>query len=474
MDLKTKEDIQFHALSAFSENLVKARQRLESMNAQMRDPETDLAVKAELTNNIRASIQLYDSFRIKQAKKKREVLNSLCAKYPLIKQEDILRCLDTAINEYEIQERELNTHIIIATKTSTQATAPASQAAAPPAPTTQAATPAAPPAPASKGTKPLFATNIVEQSSITIPAYKTPSRSDMAVLLVYFNALSYKKLAQNLCLIYHTLTRAGIPVYLVEHCFKDQTPLFPENGTTIFNTRSDSYMFYKENLLNWLMPKVPAQYTKFFMMDCDLLFDKDTWYDDVSVLLDTHDAVHPFENAVWLGSDLKTVDLKKISIVAGRDNSDLGLKLMHPGFAWAFRRDFIEPRGVFDINIMGSGDTILASSVIQINKNHGPWQTNSLDWIIEEFNKYFMKFRDNRSTFYRQTVYHLWHGSQILRRNNKRYTDFKTACSEHSINTKDDIFALNKYGLYEYTEPVRDTINNIFLEFFETRDEDSV
>lgn len=431
LDLKTKESIQFAALSVFSENLVKARQRIETMHAQLRDPATDTITKALLHSNLRGSMQSYDSFRIKQAKKKQGVLETLYAKYPDLDQDSIQKCLDIAVNEHELEERNSNAQVY---------------------------------------------NSIAEMANITIPVYTTPlaNKKDMAVLLVYFNACSYKKLAQNMCLIYHTLTRAGIPVFLVEHCFKDQTPLFPENGTTIFNTRSDSYMFYKENLLNWLMPKVPAQYTKFFMMDCDLLFDNDTWYDDVSMLLDTHDAVHPFENAVWLGSDLKTVDLKKISILAGRDNSDLGLKLMHPGFAWAFRRDFIEPRGVFDINIMGSGDTILASSVIQINKNHGPWQTNSLDWIIEEFNKYFMKFRDNRSTFYRQTVYHLWHGSQMLRRNNKRYTDFKTACSEHSINTKDDIFALNKYGLYEYTEPVREAINNIFLEFFETRDEDSV
>jgi hypothetical protein len=334
IDLKTKEDIQFHALSVFSESLVKARQRIETMHEQLRNPKTNSVKKATLHNNLRVSIQTYDSFRIKQAKKKQEVLQTLFTKYPGLDQGEIERCLDSAINEYEIIERDSNAQVY---------------------------------------------NSIDEYTEITIPVYATPlaSKKDMAVLLVYFNACSYKKLAQNLCLVYQTLTRAGIPVYLVEHCFGDQVPLFPENGTTIFNTRSDSYMFYKENLLNWLMPKVPAQYTKFFMMDCDLFFEKPTWYNDVSLLLDTHDVVQPFQYAVWLDSDLKGIILKKGGIVYGNTLEEPTLGKHHAGFAWAFRRDFIEPKGIYDLNILGSGDTILCSTVLQKELVTSDWKDNS-------------------------------------------------------------------------------------------------
>jgi hypothetical protein len=431
LDLKMREVIQFAALSIFSESLVKARQRIETMNAQLRDPATDSAKKAALHNNLRGSIQAYDSFRIKQAKKKQEILQALFTKHPDLDQGEIERCLDAAVNEYELEERNSNTQIY---------------------------------------------NSIDEYTNITIPVYATPlaNKKDMAVLLVYFNACSYKKLAQNLCLVYQTLTRAGIPVFLVEHCFKDQVPLFPENGTTIFNTRSESYMFYKENLLNWLMPKVPAEYTKFFMMDCDLLFENVDWYNDVSLLLDTHDVVQPFQTAKWLDSDLKTITLKRNGyIYTNTLNEKPDLARHHPGFAWAFRRDFIEPKGIYDLNIMGSGDTIIASSIIQKHSLGNPWEKYSPLWMLEKYKEYYKLFENTKYTFYNQSVFHLWHGSNNNRNYNTRYEDFQKICLEHNIVEKDDLFSLNN-GLYEFNISIREKINAIFLTYFQSRNEDGI
>jgi len=105
LDLKTREAIQFAAVSVFSESLVKARQRIETMNAQLRDPATDSATKATLHNNLRGSIQAYDSFRMRQAKKRQEVLQSLFTKHPDFDQGEIERFLDAAVNEYELTEK---------------------------------------------------------------------------------------------------------------------------------------------------------------------------------------------------------------------------------------------------------------------------------------------------------------------------------------------------------------------------------
>lgn len=439
MDLKTKEDIQFTALSVFSENLVKARQRIDTMNAQLRDPKTNPMTKAALHDNLRGSIQAYDSFRIKQAKKKHEVLRTLYAKYSRIDEGEIERCLSMAVNEYEKEDRNSNLQIH---KTDNE-----------------------------------YA-EIPDTVEIAIPVYAKPTRQDMAVLLVYFNACSYKKLAQNLCLIYQTLTRAGIPVYLVEHCFGNQVPLFPENGTTIFNTRSDSYMFYKENLLNWLMPKVPAQYTKFFMMDCDVIFEKESWYDDVSSLLDKHGVVQPFQDAIWLGSDLKTIILKREGVIYANTIEEPRLAKHHPGFAWAFRRDFIEPKGVFDLNFMGSGDSIIGASALQQHVIDNNWEKGSLDWMIEKYKEYYKTFENSKVDFYNQTIYHLWHGSRNNREYkggyNNRYEAFKKFCIENKVLEKDDLLSLNSDGLYEFNTPIRDGMNEILLRYFQSRQEDGI
>jgi hypothetical protein len=430
MDLTTRETIQFTALSVFSENMVTARQRIETMNAQLRDPSTNSTTKAAIHNNLRGSIQTYDSFRMKQAKKKHEVLQSLYAKYPELDQDEIERCLSIAVNEYEMEERRSNLQIY---------------------------------------------NSIEEITEIRIPVYSAPSptRKDMAVLLVYFNACSYKKLAQNLCLVYQTLLRAGIPVFLVEHCFKDQVPLFPENGQTIFNTRSDSYMFYKENLQNWLMSKVPAEYTKFFMMDCDLLFEKPSWYNDVSVLLDKYDIVQPFQEGVWLDSDLKTSIAKRTGFVySNTKGKTLDLSKHHPGFTWAFRRDFIESKGIYDLNIMGSGDVILGYSALQ-----KPFEWNlDMEWSVKYYKDYYESFNGVKTTYYSQTIYHLWHGERIrrLKDNSVRYNGFIKLCKEYNVCKKEDIFEVNASGIYEYILDKRESCNNIILDYFKGRNEDGI
>ena len=312
---------------------------------------------------------------------------------------------------------------------------------------------------------------IKEEVSITIPVYKKPTRSDMAILLVYYNACEYKKLAQNLTLTYQTLVRSQIPVFLVEHCFKDQVPLFPENGTTIFNTKSDSYMFYKENLINWLMPKVPEQYTKFYMMDADLLFEKDTWYDDISILLDTHDIIQPFQDVIRLDSDLKTINNRGISSVYNYINNIEGFG--RPGFVWAARRDFIQPNGLFDLCIIGSGDCFLSTIVVGYDRTDIECR-KSMPWISPLYDKYCKLFSNIRATYYSQTIYHLWHGSNVNRRHDNRYTTIQSTITKYNIQTKDEMFELNSYGLYEYKSEYRDEFNEILLNYFKGRNEDGI
>jgi hypothetical protein len=268
-----------------------------------------------------------------------------------------------------------------------------------------------------------------------------------------------------------SLIDAEIPVFLVEHLFKDQEPLFPENGTTIFNTKSDSYMFYKENLLNWLMPRIPSQFTKFYMMDSDLIFSSPTWYDDVSALLDTHDVVQPFQEVIWLKSDLNTIDRQQFGIIYA-DMIDSKLS-KHSGFAWAFRRSFIEPIGMFDLTFMGSGDTIIGSAVTQKNYIAKEWDKLKLESYITLSKIYLNKFNGAISTYYKNNnVYHLWHGSISNRCYYSRYTEFNNFYTEHSMIINDNIFEKNAYGLYEYKENIKTKLNDIVFNYFKNRNED--
>ena len=428
MDLKIKEDIQFEALSAFSETHVKARDNIVYLRNKIADSTTDINDIGRLQLNLNNAMNQYNYVRIQQAVKKQALINSLSEKYQLSDTGEIRQIIEAAITDYE---NEYKKGFILDS----------------------------------------YGTIQRETAEITIPIYAKPARSDMAVILVYFNACSYKKLAQNLSLVYQTLVRSDIPVFLVEHCFKDQVPLFPENGTTIFNTKSDSYMFYKENLINWIMPKIPEQYTKFYMMDCDLLFEKATWYDDVSVLLDIHDIVQPFQTAIWLDSDLNTINLKRDSFAyISSKKEQLVLDNHHPGFAWAARREFIQPKGLFDLNVLGSGDVILGFSAVQNEYN---WNI-IIEPLIQYHKSYYESFKNVKTTFYSQIVYHLWHGSAYNRGRNTRYDEFNKICKNNNIQIKDDIYYINSQGIYEFNKSISNEFNDIIFNYFKSRNEDGI
>jgi hypothetical protein len=168
------------------------------------------------------------------------------------------------------------------------------------------------------------------------------------------------------------------------------------------------------------------------------------------------------------------VDLKRAGIIfADNNNMDLGLSNAHPGFAWAFRRDFIEPKGIFDENIIGSGDTILGSAVLGKQLLNSDYRDNSPKWMINNSNIYCKLF-SGKYTYYTQNAYHLWHGSMKNRRYINRHTEFNKGYNHAAVLKKDDFFVLNNDGLYEYKEEFRESLNEILLNYFKGRDEDGV
>ena len=433
MEKFIKKKIQAEARAIYSIPMVNAKKELNKIQTMLMDPDTDVNTKAILSTKRGPLVQRMTALRLEFMKVKEATINQLAQRYRNIDKSEIIAHIEEHLAEYERGH-------LSCTAINQELTDPTS-----------------------------------EQVTLTIPAvYEKPTKSDMAVLLVYFNACSYKNLERNLRVTYQSLIDAEIPVFLVEHLFKDQEPIFPENGTTIFNTRSDSYMFYKENLLNWLMPIVPAEFTKFYTMDCDLIFSNPRWYDEVSTLLDTHNVVQPFEDAVWLKSDLETVDLKRLSFIYVNKNTDaININQHQSGFAWAFRRDFIENINLFDISVLGSGDMIFACSCIKNNKiNYG--LKSYLPWVLPYINRYFNLFTNVSVTYYSQTIYHLWHGSRLMRYYDDRYRQFNDLCRKNNITNKDQLFDYNLYNLYEYKEQYRDEFNKIILDYFINRKEDGI
>jgi hypothetical protein len=104
MDVNTEQYIKFHALDAFSVNVIKARMNIISLRESIMNPNTDVNVVAIKHRALDSAMKQYDQVRMIQAKKKDEILQKLIKKYPLLNDGLIRNCLDTAIMEYEKRE----------------------------------------------------------------------------------------------------------------------------------------------------------------------------------------------------------------------------------------------------------------------------------------------------------------------------------------------------------------------------------
>jgi hypothetical protein len=236
---------------------------------------------------------------------------------------------------------------------------------------------------------------------------------------------------------------------------------------------SNSYMFYKEQLINKLETVVPEQFTKLAVIDGDILFDSPDWVDQTSRALDEHDIIQPFNQACWLTPDNTKIRSKKPSYAFGLVNDRLktprSIHMFHPGFAWAFKRDvFTKIGGFFSHAIIGNGDMLF---VFNFFKDEVPdfWVNEVLRtrFILDTWPQYHAKFKEinPKVGFLPNKALHLFHGV----RQNRQYTTRYKSVSHMLNGTWDEQISTNPDGLLEFKNP---EISKLVLEYFRRRNED--
>jgi hypothetical protein len=263
----------------------------------------------------------------------------------------------------------------------------------------------------------------------------------------------------------------NIPYFLVECVFKGAKPQFPD-ATLILH--SDSYMFYKEQLINKLEKVVPPQYTKLAIIDGDIIFDSPDWVDQISRKLDECDIIQPFNEACWLTPNNTKIRSRKPSYALGLLEHKLrnprAIHYFHPGFAWAFKRKtFQDIGGFYDRAVIGNGDMLF---VFNFFKDEVPdyWIKEILDshFFLEYWPEYHAKFKavNPKIGVLGNRAMHLFHG---VRQNRQYTTRYKSAGHLLAGKKWDQEIITNKDGLFEFKSP---EISKVVLEYFKRRNED--
>jgi len=279
------------------------------------------------------------------------------------------------------------------------------------------------------------------------------SKNDMAIGLVFFNPTKSKKLLENYYEMIKQFNFNKLPYYTLELVYKGNPEI-----REAFHIYGRSIMFHKENLCRILETKIPSRFKKIVFLDADILFDDSEWYFKTSKALDNFNIIQPFSKCYWLDPK-KQIILERKCVVRNTEKKwDYNY---HPGFAWAFQREWYKKVGFFDYAVTGSGDTL---SAIKWLDKEIPLNYKSLpEPLKKEFNKFCLE--KPKISYISGVVRHLYHGSL----QNRKYVE------RHEIlNVKKDILELlykNNEGLFEWYDSEMSTkLKNYFI----SRNDDDV
>ena len=299
--------------------------------------------------------------------------------------------------------------------------------------------------------------------------YLEPKRKDICVAYCFFNACGYVRPLQNLLFFENKLKAAKIPYFSIEMVIGDQPPMLANPTLRVY---SKSSMFYKEALWNRLEKEIPSEYTKICFLDSDIIYQRPDWLDALSIMLDSHDIVHPFSILTYLDISFnlllegKGSMINTMSYVSRLTIKNDKIQRTAPGLGWALTRSFYKRmNGFFDKNLLGASDQIFCGSILKT-------KTMLVNTMHPLINDYVTTFFDNLynlsyslSYLYCETL-HLYHGSF----KNRQY-ESREMIIKNITEPWDRIYEMNQDGFWELKDA---KLNEVFHNYFVNRAEDGM
>jgi len=275
-----------------------------------------------------------------------------------------------------------------------------------------------------------------------------------------------------------------IRVELVSHG-KDFQLTEPNNPFHI-QLRSNHVVWYKENMINVAIKRLPLDWKFMAWIDADLTFLNPDWVEATRQALQTHKIVQLFDTAEDLGPDevpMSTVRsfgymYQKNGCVAPAidENSKRGGIWTdgiqwHPGYAWAATRKTIRGvGGLMDFPIVGSGDHLMTLAIVDqveriTNINFAPGYLRA----INEWKNKAIEVIDGNLGYVPGTIRHHYHGSK----KNRGYTWRTNIITKTSFDPYTDL-RWNLEGVMELVveNPRQEALRDSLVNYFISRKED--
>ncbi len=283
----------------------------------------------------------------------------------------------------------------------------------------------------------------------------------LAVVACHFNPCGFAAPRQNLLEFIDGIESSSVDLYIAELAFEGQD-FFLEPTPRTLQLRTDSVLWQKERLLNLLISRLPADIDKVAWVDADLLFRRHCWPQLAVEALGQWSVVQLFDRAVWLDQDRQPLQTR-LGIAYGTQSRGIrAFPKLHPGFAWAARREVLEKCGLYDRLITGGGDAVIARGLFrQFDQGYLQIFNDNMRRDIVRWWREIDEQVCGKVGYIKSSVMHLWHGDHICR----RYLDRKQCLREDGFDPDVDI-AIDQSGCWKWATDkpgLHDAIRNYFV-----------
>lgn len=217
----------------------------------------------------------------------------------------------------------------------------------------------------------------------------------------------------------------NVKLFIVEMIYPNQNYYITQpNNQNHLQLKTDIPLWHKENMINIGVNKLlPKDWKAFAWIDADIEFENESWaINTLKILNGTKDIVQIFSHCVDMDKNKQTIEVFNSFGYKFTKGDSYSLKIpnyWHPGYGWACtRKSYNEMNGLFDYDILGSSDTIMAYSIIGIGLKSIPQSSsNEYKELILDFES---KIKHLRLGYVPGVIRHYFHGSRKNRKYNER------------------------------------------------------
>jgi hypothetical protein len=204
-----------------------------------------------------------------------------------------------------------------------------------------------------------------------LPAVSSIASDKLHVIAVVSNPRRYESRYK----LYRTFEKyvqdSGATLYTVEAAFgaRDHEVTSSDNPYHI-QVRNSHEVWQKEAMMNIALSRIPKDAKYIAAIDADVRFEREDWAEETIHQLQHHSVVQMFSHAIDLGPSHEAIQYHTGFGFCFRHGKRHDQMLTegphwHPGFAWAYRREFLDAVGGFiDTGLLGAGDNHMANALL--------------------------------------------------------------------------------------------------------------